>query len=121
MHIYIGFRLCLSTSSKVCICMDRVINDQVNHLISLLSNNNEIKLQLLHALNIYIFFGLISINTSVFTGGTSASALYEAEKGGLRTVISDSVWAAYRCVRGEQRRMLELDEMLGSKYSEMFA
>jgi pyrroline-5-carboxylate reductase len=29
-------------------------------------------------------------------GGTSAAALYEAERGNLRTVISDSVWAAYR-------------------------
>lgn len=29
-------------------------------------------------------------------GGTSASALYELEKGGLRTVIADGVWAAYR-------------------------
>lgn len=29
-------------------------------------------------------------------GGTSAAAIYEMEKGGLRTVIADSVWAAYR-------------------------
>jgi pyrroline-5-carboxylate reductase len=29
-------------------------------------------------------------------GGTSASALYELEKGGLRTVISKAVWAAYQ-------------------------
>eukprot|EP00048_Salpingoeca_helianthica_P025112 m.37815 g.37815 ORF g.37815 m.37815 type:complete len:361 (+) comp9874_c1_seq1:150-1232(+) len=29
-------------------------------------------------------------------GGTSASALYEIERGGLRTVIGDAVWAAYR-------------------------
>jgi pyrroline-5-carboxylate reductase len=29
-------------------------------------------------------------------GGTSAAALYELEKGGLRTVIADAVWAAYR-------------------------
>jgi pyrroline-5-carboxylate reductase len=28
-------------------------------------------------------------------GGTSAEALYELERGGLRTVISDSVWAAF--------------------------
>lgn len=28
--------------------------------------------------------------------GTSAAALYEAERGNLRTVISDSIWAAYR-------------------------
>lgn len=36
-------------------------------------------------------------------GGTTASALYELEKGGLRTVISDAVWAAYR-------RSIELGE-----------
>jgi pyrroline-5-carboxylate reductase len=29
-------------------------------------------------------------------GGTSAAALYELEKGGLRTVISKAVWAAYQ-------------------------
>jgi pyrroline-5-carboxylate reductase len=29
-------------------------------------------------------------------GGTSAAAIYELEKGGLRTVLSDAVWAAYR-------------------------
>lgn len=29
-------------------------------------------------------------------GGTSAAAIYELEKGGLRTVIADAVWAAYR-------------------------
>jgi pyrroline-5-carboxylate reductase len=29
-------------------------------------------------------------------GGTSAAAIYEMEKGGLRTVIADAVWAAYR-------------------------
>lgn len=28
-------------------------------------------------------------------GGTSASAIYEMERGGLRTVIADSVWAAF--------------------------
>jgi pyrroline-5-carboxylate reductase len=28
--------------------------------------------------------------------GTSAAALYQAERGNLRTVISDSIWAAYR-------------------------
>ena len=28
-------------------------------------------------------------------GGTSASALYELEKGGLRTVLSRAIWAAY--------------------------
>ncbi len=29
-------------------------------------------------------------------GGTSAEALYHLEKGGLRTVLADAVWAAYR-------------------------
>jgi pyrroline-5-carboxylate reductase len=29
-------------------------------------------------------------------GGTSAEALYQLEKGGLRTVISRAVWAAYQ-------------------------
>jgi pyrroline-5-carboxylate reductase len=29
-------------------------------------------------------------------GGTSAAALYELERGGLRTVMADGVWAAYR-------------------------
>lgn len=33
-------------------------------------------------------------------GGTSAEALYHMEKGGLRTVVSRSIWAAYqRCKR----------------------
>jgi pyrroline-5-carboxylate reductase len=31
----------------------------------------------------------------VSPGGTSAAALYELEKGRLRTVISDAVWAAF--------------------------
>ncbi|HEY7332684.1 MAG TPA: pyrroline-5-carboxylate reductase [Candidatus Limnocylindria bacterium] len=38
-------------------------------------------------------------------GGTSAAAIYELEKGRLRTVFSDAVWAAYR-------RTLELGESL---------
>lgn len=38
-------------------------------------------------------------------GGTSAAAIYELEKGRLRTVLSDAVWAAYR-------RTLELGEAL---------
>lgn len=38
-------------------------------------------------------------------GGTSAAATYELEKGRLRTVLSDAVWAAYR-------RTLELGERL---------
>ena len=29
-------------------------------------------------------------------GGTTASALYELEKGGFRTVVADAIWAAYR-------------------------
>lgn len=29
-------------------------------------------------------------------GGTTASAVYELEKGGFRTTVSDGVWAAYR-------------------------
>jgi hypothetical protein len=28
--------------------------------------------------------------------GTTASALYQLEKGGFRTVVADAVWAAYR-------------------------
>ena len=33
-------------------------------------------------------------------GGTTAAALYEMEKGGLRTVIARAVWAAYRRAQG---------------------
>eukprot|EP00727_Mastigamoeba_balamuthi_P014170 m51a1_g9376 putative pyrroline-5-carboxylate reductase (301) ;mRNA; f:203654-204813 len=29
-------------------------------------------------------------------GGTTAAALYELERGGMRTVVSDAVWACYR-------------------------
>jgi pyrroline-5-carboxylate reductase len=29
-------------------------------------------------------------------GGTTASALYELEKGGFRTCVADAVWSAYR-------------------------
>jgi pyrroline-5-carboxylate reductase len=29
-------------------------------------------------------------------GGTSAEALYQLEKGGIRTVLSKAVWAAYQ-------------------------
>ena len=29
-------------------------------------------------------------------GGTSAEAIYQLEKGGLRTVLSRAVWAAYQ-------------------------
>ncbi|HET6381201.1 MAG TPA: pyrroline-5-carboxylate reductase [candidate division Zixibacteria bacterium] len=41
-------------------------------------------------------------------GGTSAAAIYELEKGRIRTVLSDAVWAAYR-------RTLELGERLESE------
>jgi pyrroline-5-carboxylate reductase len=36
-------------------------------------------------------------------GGTSAEAIYQLEKGGIRTVLSKAVWAAYQksCVLGE--------------------
>jgi pyrroline-5-carboxylate reductase len=43
-------------------------------------------------------------------GGTSAAAIYELEKGRIRTVLSDAVWAAYR-------RTLELGERLESEVS----
>ena len=32
-------------------------------------------------------------------GGTSAAALYQLEKGGLRTVLSKAVYAAYQRTR----------------------
>ena len=44
-------------------------------------------------------------NAVTSPGGTSAAAVYELEKGRLRTVLSDAVWAAYR-------RTLELGERL---------
>ena len=44
-------------------------------------------------------------NAVTSPGGTSAAAVYELEKGRLRTVFSDAVWAAYR-------RTLELGERL---------
>lgn len=44
-------------------------------------------------------------NAVTSPGGTSAAAIYELEKGRLRTVLSDAVWAAYR-------RTLELGERL---------
>ncbi|MCC6617760.1 MAG: pyrroline-5-carboxylate reductase [Chloroflexi bacterium] len=44
-------------------------------------------------------------NAVTSPGGTSAAAIYELEKGGIRTVFSDAVWAAYR-------RTLELGERL---------
>ena len=39
-------------------------------------------------------------------GGTSAEAIYELERGRLRTVLTDAVWAAYR-------RSVQLGEMVG--------
>jgi pyrroline-5-carboxylate reductase len=44
-------------------------------------------------------------NAVTSPGGTSAAAIYELEKGRLRTVLSDAVWAAYR-------RTIELGERL---------
>ena len=47
-------------------------------------------------------------NAVTSPGGTSAAAIYELEKGRLRTVFSDAVWAAYR-------RTLELGERLDAQ------
>lgn len=44
-------------------------------------------------------------NAVTSPGGTSAAAIYELEKGRIRTLFSDAVWAAYR-------RTLELGEQL---------
>jgi pyrroline-5-carboxylate reductase len=44
-------------------------------------------------------------NAVTSPGGTSAAAIYELEKGRLRTVLSDAVWAAYH-------RTVELGERL---------
>ena len=41
-------------------------------------------------------------------GGTSAAAIHELEKGRLRTVLSEAVWAAYRRTE-ELGRQLELE------------
>lgn len=35
-------------------------------------------------------------NAVTSPGGTTAAAMYELEKGGLRTVLTDAIWAAYR-------------------------
>jgi pyrroline-5-carboxylate reductase len=35
-------------------------------------------------------------NAVTSPGGTTASAMYELEKGGIRTVLTDAIWAAYR-------------------------
>lgn len=38
-------------------------------------------------------------NAITSPGGTTAAALYRAEKNGFRAVIADSIWAAYeRCI-----------------------
>lgn len=42
-------------------------------------------------------------------GGTTAAALYEIERGGLRTVMSDAIWAAYR----RSRELGGLDSCVG--------
>jgi pyrroline-5-carboxylate reductase len=42
-------------------------------------------------------------------GGTSAEALYQLEKGGLRTVVSKAIWAAY-----QRSRSLALGKPRGS-------
>jgi pyrroline-5-carboxylate reductase len=44
-------------------------------------------------------------------GGTSAEALYQLERGGLRTVVSDAVWAAFE-------RTLRLEATLEQRSSE---
>ena len=50
-------------------------------------------------------------NAVTSPGGTSAAAIYELEKGRLRTVLSDAVWAAYR-------RTQELGERLDRETGE---
>ena len=50
-------------------------------------------------------------NAVTSPGGTSAAAIYELEKGRIRTVFSDAVWAAYR-------RTLELGERLEREVEE---
>jgi pyrroline-5-carboxylate reductase len=47
-------------------------------------------------------------NAVTSPGGTSAAAIYELEKGRVRTVFSDAVWAAYR-------RTVELGERLDAE------
>ena len=38
-------------------------------------------------------------NNITSPGGTTAAAMYRAEKNGFRAVIADSIWAAYdRCL-----------------------
>ncbi len=50
-------------------------------------------------------------NAVTSPGGTSAAAIYELEKGRLRTVFSDAVWAAYR-------RTQELGERLEAEVTD---
>ncbi len=49
-------------------------------------------------------------NAVTSPGGTSAAAIYELEKGRIRTVFSDAVWAAYR-------RTAELGNLLEAEVS----
>ncbi|EGD81978.1 hypothetical protein PTSG_11901 [Salpingoeca rosetta] len=42
-------------------------------------------------------------------GGTTAAALYQLERGGMRTVFSDAIWAAYR----RSRELGGLDSCIG--------
>lgn len=50
-------------------------------------------------------------NAVTSPGGTSAAAIYELEKGRIRTVFSDAVWAAYR-------RTLELGDRLEAEVAD---
>src|ERR1035437_5498941 len=47
-------------------------------------------------------------------GGTSAEALYQLEKGGLRTVVSDAVWAAFERTLQLEARLEGRDAPPGS-------
>jgi pyrroline-5-carboxylate reductase len=44
-------------------------------------------------------------------GGTTAAALYHMEKGGLRTVLSRGIWAAYQrsIALGQGKKRAEID------------
>ena len=48
-------------------------------------------------------------------GGTSAEALYQLEKGGLRTVVSDAVWAAFERTLQLEARLEGRDPPPGSR------
>jgi pyrroline-5-carboxylate reductase len=52
-------------------------------------------------------------NAVTSPGGTSAAAIYELEKGRLRTVLSDAVWAAYRRTQELAARLEEQTEPPG--------